>query len=105
MCSSDLCELWGGTLAVITSPDEFIAIQNHVIKDTWIGAMDALGPGQPEWITGEPWDFEIWAPSDEAAAHSDDTCVLFHGDELAFAHGGCAEVQRYVCEKLLPEPK
>jgi cysteine-rich repeat protein len=90
------CAEWGGMLAAITSADELAFVQNRVTADTWINGR--LGSGESyHWGTGEPWEFESWAPGGYGAP-----CVLIDGDHLAFSSAECDTVLRYLCERPPP---
>jgi flagellin-like hook-associated protein FlgL len=55
----------GGYLATVSSIEEWDKIlQVSPMNDPrymWLGATDENSPGVWEWITGEPWSFELWA--------------------------------------------
>jgi hypothetical protein len=93
------CATWGGTLAALTSVDEFAFVQERVRENTWIGGFDAAGAGSFEWVTGEAWTFEDWSvehPKSDGHA----SCVLIEKELLAFMDEDCAAAQAgFACER------
>ncbi len=61
-----LCESYGGHLLTITDEAErdfIIEFLKDGKKSTyWLGATDVEEEGTFRWVTGEPWEFEDWAP-------------------------------------------
>jgi cysteine-rich repeat protein len=92
------CGAWGGTLATLTSVDEFIVVQNRVREDTWIGGFDPAGEGSFQWVTDEPWVFESWA-SERPIADGHAACVLIEKELLRFWDAECDIPKGYVCER------
>lgn len=62
------CELQGGYLATITSPEEqrFISsiVQNQEKRSYWIGLTDEEESGCWEWVTNEPFSYSNWAQNE-----------------------------------------
>lgn len=58
----DYCATLGAHLVTIGSLEEnqFVYALSH--QGSWIGATDEVVEGVWEWVTGEPWAFEYWAP-------------------------------------------
>ena len=54
-------EEMGGYLAVITSEDEWNALENMIVdRALWVGASDFDLDGNWEWVTGEPFEWAAW---------------------------------------------
>ena len=57
-------EAKGGHLATVTSQTEWDAIQKSLggdfSKDLWLGGTDPNMSGNWQWVTGEPFVFELW---------------------------------------------
>jgi cysteine-rich repeat protein len=92
------CGAWGGTLAVLTSVDEFAFVQQQVREDTWIGGFDPAGEGTFQWVTDEPWMFASWG-SARPAADGHASCVLIEKEYLMFLDAKCDIAKGYVCER------
>lgn len=59
-------------MATITSTGEWKRIKSQLGgqmsgKYTWLGATDNKVEDSWEWVTGEPWGFEMWHPSEISA--------------------------------------
>lgn len=67
------CELQGGYLATITSPEEqrFISsiVQNQEKRSYWIGLTDEEESGCWEWVTNEPFSYSNWAQNEPNQEH------------------------------------
>jgi cysteine-rich repeat protein len=94
------CEIWGGTLAAVTTGDELAFVQQHVTKDTWIGGFDPAGAASFEWVTGEPWELDAFSTEPVVDEHA--ACVLIDGAKLGFRRDNCKLAQRYLCERAAP---
>ena len=93
------CAAWnGGTLATITTLDEFVVIQNRVRDNTWIGGIVEEGSDSFKWITGETWDFAMWA-KDRPLSDGDKACVLIEKEYLMFMDAPCETPSMFVCER------
>ena len=59
-------EARGGHLVTVTTADEWTALTNAVewTIQVWFGGTDENTEGQWEWVTGEPWQFDNWAPGE-----------------------------------------
>jgi RNA polymerase sigma factor (sigma-70 family) len=64
----DFCEEAGGHLVTVTSmrEQEFIAgmLADYNGTRIWLGGTDEEEEGVWRWVTGEPWEFEFWAPGE-----------------------------------------
>lgn len=93
------CELGGGTLAVVTSGVEEIAVEAAGSGDRWIGLSRA--PGSPsradsfKWITGEAGTYLKWGPGQPAGAGE---CAYVRAGG-GWADTNCAATMIAVCEK------
>jgi cysteine-rich repeat protein len=90
------CEAWGGTLAAVTSTDEYAFVQNHIRDATWIGAH--RDGAKFVWVTGESFDFAPWSTRDEPPGEG---CVEITAELTGFALRDCAEPLRYLCERTV----
>lgn len=65
--AKDYCESLGGHLAAITSSDEENYIAQFVDKGKktayWVGLTDENNEGVWEWVTGEKYEYNNWAPN------------------------------------------
>ena len=93
------CEAWGATLAVITTSLELSAVQTRARETAWIGGRDAENDGTFEWVNGEAWEFESWAPEEPSG---DGRCIALQGESGSFAVRDCDDALRFLCERPPP---
>ncbi|MEN8220747.1 MAG: C-type lectin domain-containing protein [Pseudomonadota bacterium] len=80
--AKDFCQKEGGYLATITSEDENRFVYDQLGKDAvllWLGGTDRYTEGTWEWITGETWDYEHWAPNEPNNYGSGQDYLIFWG--------------------------
>ncbi len=71
-----IADALGGHLATVTSAaeNEFVADRTSLqYQDYWLGAKRTGSNCSPpclEWITGEPWEYEVWAGSDSSGCRA-----------------------------------
>jgi cysteine-rich repeat protein len=97
--AKQLCELYGGTLAVVNSDTE-LALLDLVATDHWIGAHDAGEDGFIEWVTLEPhWTGPVTLDWPWAGGHpkADEFCVKMKNQQ--FETRACRDPHgRLICE-------
>ena len=93
------CEARGGTLAVITSEEEFNRVCAYAnqsgLTSLWIGGRvdsleDSWGTGC--WVTGEEWTFERWFPGEPSRQDEDGTLeyclsmwnIKYNGEDIGW---------------------
>jgi hypothetical protein len=58
----------GGYLATLTTEEEDRFVYGNLVQsssqDCWLGGTDEVVEGVWQWITGETWDYENWAPGE-----------------------------------------
>jgi hypothetical protein len=59
----DYCASLGAHLVTIGSQEENQFVY-ELLPWGWLGATDEVTEGVWEWVTGEPWTFEYWAPAE-----------------------------------------
>lgn len=101
-------EASGGYLATITSPEEqsFIAATMDVSYWNWIGGyQDPKDPTYSEpyggwkWVTGEPWNYENWAPGEPNGDASENFLNLkYPPDEIAWNDNTECGAGNYIIE-------
>jgi len=90
------CETWGGTLAVITTSQENAFLAERITDYTWLGASDAATEGAWEWVNGEAWSYQSFAPDEPNASGN---CLhMWHADLGEWDDIPCDTVQSYLCE-------
>ena len=93
------CEARGGTLAVITSEEEFNRICAYAnqsgLTSLWIGGrVDSMADnwGTGSWVTGEAWTFERWFPGEPSRQDEDGTLeyclsmwnIKYNGEDIGW---------------------
>ncbi|XP_052799186.1 C-type lectin domain family 3 member A-like [Mya arenaria] len=103
----DLCRSFGGYLVTIRSQEtlDFINGFKSVPADQyWIGASDEKKEGTFVWVNDEPWDFEIFPPT-EPNGDTVENCLLLFGDSKPAEEKGkfndmiCSDEFRFICER------
>ncbi len=92
-----VCAARGSHLVTIESADEqsFVAAQSAV--ELWIGATDRRAEGRFEWMTGEPFAFQHFAPGEPDDARGTDDCALAGSDEV-WHDRPCNQLHSFLCE-------
>ncbi len=91
------CEAWGGTLAVITTAQENAFIASEITDYTWLGASDAATEDDWQWVTGEAWSYQSFAPDEPNASGN---CLhMWRADLGEWDDIPCDTVQSYLCEQ------
>ena len=71
--AGEYCQGIDAHLVTISSIEE-----NQFVYDlqpySWLGATDELCEGTWLWVTGEPWDFEYWAPGEPNNCCPEENC-------------------------------
>jgi len=100
-----ICEVNYGTL--LTIPD--LPTQNHLrsrfgstSKDArvWIGATDSSRNGNWQWVTGEPFGFTNWYPTQPSGKN--ENCLQFNYKEAgAWSDEDCALNKPFICQQYI----
>jgi hypothetical protein len=72
------CDQSGGHLVTINSEEENQFVYN-LEPDTWLGASDAAQEGVWAWVTGEPFSYTNWAPSEPNNLDTETYLAYFTG--------------------------
>ncbi|MBN1814798.1 MAG: C-type lectin domain-containing protein [Anaerolineae bacterium] len=67
------CTTLNGHLVTIDSMEENEFVYN-LLPYSWLGATDEAAEGNWEWVTGEPWAFNPWAPGEPNNCCPPDIC-------------------------------
>src|SRR5689334_20959189 len=123
----------GGYLATITSKAEndFVAslltdpslwfFLGGIQNGPWLGGFQQPGSSEPlggwQWVTGEPWSFTAWAPTQPDNARGIEHFLGYWGSQIPsstwndYENGGTLELQdglnAYIVERnqaVVPEP-
>jgi peroxiredoxin len=64
--AKEYCESIGGHLATVSTAAENAFIYGNFGRDhvCWLGATDETNEGKWQWVTGEPFEFQNWAPGE-----------------------------------------
>jgi cysteine-rich repeat protein len=81
------CERAGGHLVTIDGDDENLFVGSQFMGTLWLGAIKHRKAGYFEWITGEPFAFESFAPGDPDLNLIPDCLVL--GDDRKWYDRPC----------------
>jgi len=100
------CESWGGTLASVTSVEEYgFLLVTFQPDDFWIGLYDPNpldGTIELEWINGEPYPNGTWneigqrPPWRDMSPKVDEDCTKMHD---GFESKLCDHMKDFLCEK------
>ncbi len=92
-----LCEASGAHLATLHDQAEhgFASLASFV--NTWVGGSALDEPGHYRWITGEPWNYDAFAPWDEASDNDEQRCLLLSADGYWYDKK-CSDRYPYLCE-------
>jgi cysteine-rich repeat protein len=72
----EACRRAGGHLVTVADGEENAFVGSQFMGTVWLGAMKKQKVGYFEWITGEPFAFESFAPGDPDLALIPDCLVL-----------------------------
>ncbi len=61
--ANEYCSSLGGHLVTIQTEEENQFV-SHLAPDMWLGATDEIKEGDWVWVTGEPWSYTNWYPSE-----------------------------------------
>jgi hypothetical protein len=81
------CARLGGHLLTIADLDENAFTGGQFLGTLWLGAMKRKKAGYFEWVTGEPFDFEFFAPGDPDLNLIPDCLVM--GDDRRWYDRAC----------------
>jgi hypothetical protein len=91
------CQSRGGHLATIPSAEDQVSVERLQMYPYWIGATDEAVEGQWEWITGEPFEFENWAP-EQPNGGEEQNCLEVLNAGYLWNDRECGYILPYVCE-------
>ncbi|XP_034020003.1 type-2 ice-structuring protein-like isoform X2 [Thalassophryne amazonica] len=95
------CMYMGGHLASVHSSDEYLDIQNLIIKVTqqsneaWLGGSDTFKEGHWIWTDGTPFRFNNWCPGEPNNGVDHQNCL-----QMNFSGKKCWDDQK--CQEKLP---
>jgi cysteine-rich repeat protein len=81
------CTRAGGHLVTIDGADENAFVGAQFLGTLWLGGLKKKKTGYFQWITGEPFDFEFFAPGDPDLNLIPDCLVM--GDDRKWYDRGC----------------
>ena len=96
------CEDVGGHLVTISSEEE-----NEVVtklagkKDCWLGFSDVAEEGVFVWVTGEPFEYQAWAPEEPNGGTSQNWGEYYRWGD-GWDDRASAEI-RFICEWEVPK--
>ena len=94
------CQVWGGDLVEITTPEENELIGAEVDGSVWIGANDRQNEGEMVWASGDPVEYATWAPSQPDNFQGQENCVERRAPDGLWNDAPCEGAKGAVCERL-----
>ncbi len=99
-----------GHLATVTSLDEwnFIKTLSQYGGNLWLGGTDSATEGTWEWVTGEAFNFTVWASGEPNNLGNEDCLETWHsGNDWNDSAGSTANsgyIVEYESASTVPEP-
>lgn len=94
------CQVWGGDLVEITSPEENELLAAEVNGSVWIGANDRQNEGEMVWAGGAPVEYATWAPAQPDNFQGGENCVERRAPDGLWNDAPCEGAKGAVCERL-----